>query len=190
MSKIVFLDFDGPMIPMRAAYLPGQTAISTIFDPCAVSLLNELIVKSTAKVVISSSWGRDGYDVCAELLEKNGISRTVLHEDWVTPRKFSSQRIHEIKWWLDDHPEVTHYVAIDDEDLPIAWVPNAVLCDSYEGFSFRNYLECKIFLGIMPEQEALSKHIAHLKRREINRTVRRGEHEQWKVAEMANDLFQ
>lgn len=195
MSKVIFLDFDGPMIPLRAYWLPNQTKpLVSVFDPVAVSLVNKLIEDSGAKIVISSTWRFQGNEKITAVLSKNGIDPTHLHKDWETPRKFTSQRIHEIKWWLDDHPEVTHYVAIDDETLNIEFVPNAVLADAYEGLSFRNYLEARQFLDAYGENDQAQKKehqsvIAYLKKSEIWRLKRKGEKDEWKTHDFAVDLF-
>lgn len=190
MTKIIFLDFDGPMIPLRAYFLPKQTKpIVSMFDPCAVSLLNKLIDESGAQIVISSTWGMQGRVEIKKVLRKNGIDPKHLHKDWITPRKFSSSRHHEVKWWLDDHPEVTHSVAIDDESLHYDLVPNAVKCDAYEGFSWRNYLEARVFLDAFTDDKLDARDktlstIEWLKYSEINRLKRNGEPGEWVLREM------
>jgi hypothetical protein len=196
MSKVIFLDFDGPMIPVRAYWLPNQTKpIVSTFDPVAVSLVNKLIEDSGAKLVISSSWRMQGFEEVMATLEKNGIDPKHVHEDWDTPAKFSSQRIHEIKWWLGDHPEVTHYVAIDDENLHVEFVPNAVLADAYEGFSMRNYLEARLMLDAYSadQQDRKAEHeelIGYLKKKEVWRLKRSGEIDEWKTREMVTVLLE
>lgn len=194
MTKIIFLDIDGPMIPMRAFCLPDQTQPFSVFDPCAVAMLNKLLAISDAKIVISSTWGVLGRDQCVEVLQKNGINPKKLHKSWITPRKFSSSRCHEIKWWLDDHPNVVDYVAIDDEDLHVDFVPKAVKCDAYEGFSWRNYLECCVHLDAYerPDIESQSKYveyIEYMKRQEIWRTKRHNEPGQYLTWEAADLVF-
>jgi hypothetical protein len=191
-SKIIFLDIDGPMIPVRAYFLakPDSGTLST-FDPLASVMLNKLLEISGAKLVISSIKASSGYDEMVKLLEDNGISPSHMHEDWVTPRRMSSYRIHEICWWLEKHPEVTHYVAIDDENLDMSWVPCAVLCDAYEGFSLRNYLECCVHLDSYEDRnpDEVKDMISLLKRRELWRTQRNGEAGQQKVWDLSKDLF-
>lgn len=184
MSKIVFIDVDGPMIPVRAYFLPNQTKIVSVFDPCATAMLLRLLDDTGAKLVISSTWGGKGKERCEELLSNNGINPSHLHDDWVTPRKMSSTRFHEISWWLMKHPEVTHYVAIDDEDLPVDWVSNAVLCDAAEGFSLRNFKECKLMLGVDEQYD-----LDYLKRREIWRLARSGDPLKHKLSVLADELF-
>lgn len=191
MSKVVFLDIDGPMIPVKAYMLPGQTTSATIFDPCATSLLLRILEASGAKIVISSTHGKRGKEHIGRVFAQNGIDLSHLHNDWVTPRKMSSARIHEIQWWLDAHPEVTHYVAIDDEQLDINWIPNSVQCDAYEGFSFRNYLECLLFLDTVTgkQQAEYINTVQYLKRREIWRTKRCEEEGHWYLHKVAAEIF-
>jgi len=159
MTKIIFLDVDGPMIPVRAYWLPNQTELVSAFDPVAVSLLNKLIAQSGAKIVMSASCRSKGLDFVRELLSKNSIDPVHLHDDWQTPRKLTSQRIHEIRWWLDNHPEITHYVAIDDEYLIPEWVPSSVKCCTYEGLSFLNYLQAEVFLDCHKDEEHKKDHL-------------------------------
>lgn len=184
MSKVIFLDVDGPMIPVRAYFLPNQTKPASVFDSCATAMLQRLIDDFGAKLVISSTWGRFGKERCEELLSKNGIDPSHLHEDWITPRKMSSARFHEIGWWLKEHPEVTHYVAIDDEELPIDWIASAVKCDAAEGFSLRNFKECKLLLGLDETHD-----IDNMKRREIWRLARSGDPMQHRLWQIADELF-
>lgn len=195
MSKVIFLDFDGPMLPIRAYWLPTQTKpVVSIFDPVAVSLVNKLIEDSGAKLVISSTWRFQGYDKVAETLQKNNIDPVHLHTDWQTPSKMSSQRIHEIKWWLEEHPEVTHYVAIDDIDLDVEFVPNAVKADAYEGLSLENYLEARQFLDVYNEEHQDQKRehqnlILFLKKSAVWRTMRKGEQGEHLAIEAADKMF-
>lgn len=184
MSRIIFLDIDGPLISVRAYFLPNQTKPASMFDPCAAAMLLRLLDDSGAKIVISSIWGQHGRERCEELLSKNGINPSYLHDDWITPRKMSSTRFHEIGWWIMNHPEVTHYVAIDDEDLPVDWIANAVLCDSAEGFSLRNFKECKLLLGVEEQND-----INYMKRREIWRLARCGDPLKHTLSQIADELF-
>jgi len=190
--KIIFLDIDGPMIPVRAYYMLNQTKpLVTVFDPCAVSLLLRLLEDANAKLVISSTWGVKGRDAVVQVLAANGIDETFLHEDWITPRKLSSYRCHEIRWWLDNHPEVSHYVAIEDEYLPPEFVRNAVKCDTYEGFSWRNYLECRMYLeiGMSEAGHTIAGLINWHKCSEIMRTAGRDPGDHSKMGTLAEQLY-
>lgn len=142
-NKVIFLDIDGPMIPTRAYFLPHQTKIVSVFDPVAVSLLLRVLNQSEAKLVISSTWGLKGREIVVDLLSQNGIMEEYLHPDWVTPRKFSSDRPTEILWWLDKHPEVTHHVILDDAQINL---PNMVRVSLEDGLMFRHYQKMLLLL--------------------------------------------
>lgn len=174
------MDIDGPMIPLRAYGLSTNKCPVDTFDPCATNLVLQLLAKSSqdqqTKIVCSSTWGLQGHAVFEDLLERNGINHLLLHKDWCTPRKMSSSRSQEILWWLGKHPEITHYVAVDDEHLSEELVPNAVLCDGYEGFSWRNFMEAKVFLEAFDQYEDRDKLITTInyhKQREIWRATDR-----------------
>src|SRR5258706_10618505 len=118
-DKIIFLDFDGVMIPERAYWLDGQTRPVTKFDPVAVSLINRLCKKTSAKIVIVSSWRRTVLnevpsDLKQHLIEQ-GIQEKFIHEDHSCPYKFTSSKYSDVSFWLDDHPEVEEHIIIDDD---------------------------------------------------------------------------
>lgn len=180
MNKIIFLDIDGPLIPVRAYFLQGQTPVVTLFDPCATSMLNKLLDADTdISIVMSSTHARSGKQHIINLFELNGIDPNRLYphpRDWMTPRKYSSYRSTEIKWWLDSHPEVKDWVAIDDENLNTELVPNFARCDAYEGFLWRNYLECKYYLKVFDDNEdeqSLTSLVTYFKRRETDRAYQK-----------------
>lgn len=157
-NRIIFLDWDGPMIPVRAILLPTQTQPYSIFDPIAVSMINVLLELSGAKIVISSTWAMKGLVACRHTMERNGLNPIHLHTDWRTPRKLSSYRINEIHWWLEEHPETTHYVAFDDEYIDKEKLPGYVRCSAYDGISYQNFLEAKVLLDIATESDAHTLH--------------------------------
>lgn len=146
-KAVIFVDVDGPMIPVRAMYLPTQTSISSAFDPCAASMLLKLVDQTNASIVISSVRRKDGYERCVELFESNGIPSSLFHEDWRTSPESGRTRSAEIADWLQRHPEVEQWVALDDEVLDRTLVPNAIQCDTYEGFSWVNFCDSSVILS-------------------------------------------
>ena len=144
MTRTIFLDIDGPMIPIRAYFLPNQSKIVTQFDPCATGMLLHLIKLTDAKLVISSVHRLQGKQHIEELFEQNGIPIEHLHYDWHTTMDQGNTRTEEIQFWLNDHPDIHYYIAIDDEKLHDTLV--SAKCSGYEGFSMANLLECKIAL--------------------------------------------
>lgn len=144
-QKIIFLDFDGPMINHRSALQFKDAEYA--FDPFAVAAINSLCSLYDARIVLSTTHAMLGKARMSEVLESNGINPALLADDWVTPRKMSSSRSQEITFWLDNHSDVTTYVAIDDIKLSAELIPFAVHCSAYEGLSYRNYLEAKHILS-------------------------------------------
>jgi hypothetical protein len=99
------------------------------FDPKAIKVLNQIIEESGAEIVVSSDWKRWA-DVgeMGEYYESQGIIKkpiaftpdlqecTNYPEDfpWSNVWDLEQTRSIEIQQYLLDHPEVTHWVAIDD----------------------------------------------------------------------------
>jgi len=202
-TDVIFVDVDGPMIPQRAAYLPFQSKRYDAFDPCASSLLLRLIEDAqeadrVIKIVVSSTWRKLGRAACDQLFEQNGIDPSHFHDDWATPTKMSATRTDEILLWLRDHPEVTTWVALDDEHLSWEHLPNAIQCDLYDGFTWRNYIECRLLLNLddpsaplnQPyNREKLASQVDFFKRREITRTKRRSEPGYYQLSQFAEQVF-
>lgn len=156
--KVLFLDIDGVMIPKRAHLLKNdQTSnikyeyplnIAEKFDPIAVAMIKDVILKTYAKIVISSSWApifkKDGI---SELFKDNKMNPDWLHEDYSTPRSAKSIRVKEIGDWLSNHPEVEKYCAIDDDstfhpEIAKAYAnPNNLIMVSFEdGILYEDYI--------------------------------------------------
>lgn len=114
--KILFLDIDGVVLSERANLLPNQTKpILSVFDPCAVSLLNDICHRKKFKIVIHSSWLKHhdkGFTL--EHCIGQGIKRGHFHD---TEPECSPQwgwRYDRVDDWLSRHPEVTKYIILDD----------------------------------------------------------------------------
>lgn len=101
------------------------------FDIKAIKVFNEILTETGADYVISSDWR---YHATLEELQsyyllkgvvKAPIDITPQTKDinpawWDKHRNFvmlEQERCLEIKWWLEQHPEVTHWVAVDDLNL-------------------------------------------------------------------------
>jgi hypothetical protein len=175
------------MIPSKAYKLINQTRLVSVFDPCAAAMLRDLLKLSDAHIVISSTWASHGFDDCLNLLEYNHIDSDLIHPDWRTPRKLTSTRTQEIYSWLQEHPEITHYVALDDEQLDSQMLPGFVQCDMDEGMSYRNYLEAKVLLDVATAEDV--NKIYWLKRKEIWRLERKGDEKAYKTYQIADEMY-
>jgi len=104
--RVIFLDIDGVLAPIRRWDRYGD------LDPACIQVLNEIVARGGADVVVSSTW-RYGKTV-AELqaiLESQRFTGCVLDK---TPTGApGAGRGEEIAAWLADHA-VAGYVIIDD----------------------------------------------------------------------------
>lgn len=101
------------------------------FDKKAVGVLNDILDQTNADIVVSSDWRL--YATLEELGEyyiqegiiKKPIGVTKSLGDFDTPRDFpwsrewglEQTRCFEIHQYLKEHPEVIHWVAVDDLDM-------------------------------------------------------------------------
>lgn len=100
------------------------------FDKKAVRILNQILEETEAEIVISSDWkGWANLEEMGEYYISQGIIKKPIaytpdqvkctwhNEDpWTwSPRWYNEMsRTIEIKQFLHDHPEITHWVAVDD----------------------------------------------------------------------------
>ena len=100
------------------------------FDVKAVKLLNSIVDIIGCELVISSDWKLQGtLEQMKEMFVTRGIKPPIdytpnlkdfdegNHHLLKATLDFEEIRVLEIKKYLEDHPEVTHWVAVDDMDL-------------------------------------------------------------------------
>jgi hypothetical protein len=106
------------------------------FDRKAIKILNEILEKTGAEIVVSSDWRLHatleelGEYYISQGIIKKPIGLTNLFKD-VFPREWSQLRFRadlelersmEIQNWLDNHSEVTHWVAVDDLNMSVEFL--------------------------------------------------------------------
>jgi hypothetical protein len=121
--KIVFLDFDGVLVPKHLAN--SQHA-----DPQCVEVLNEIIRRTDAKIVISSDWMLD-YPFNALLYALNDWGVDTQNVIDSTPFLIGNRiRGLEIQAWLDERDErfndVGQFVILDDYDDMLDLKPHLI----------------------------------------------------------------
>ena len=103
------------------------------FDKKAIQVLNSILEETGAEIVVSSDWKRwANVDELGDYYTSQGIIKrpidaTMLFKDMLNNELITLgdefpgrnwmlefERAHEIKYWLSQHPEVTHWVAVDD----------------------------------------------------------------------------
>lgn len=150
--KVLFLDHDGVICCTKqfgTRLSKKSKEKGEIFDqfcPKAIDVLNEILFKTDAEIVVTSSW-RTHCDL--EYMKKIYSDRGIIKEPigftrdlenvWDPKDDFneykdfyvlsSSIRIKEIKTWLAEHPEVDQWVVVDDLNMKKLG-KNFVLCPS------------------------------------------------------------
>ena len=98
------------------------------FNPAAVNVLNQLLHISGAEIVVSSDWKlRATLDQMSEFYHAQGVIKPPIDSTAWLPNysNYQEQRAHEIADWLEQHPAVTHWAAVDDLYLG-SWLTNFV----------------------------------------------------------------
>lgn len=123
------------------------------FDVKAIKILNKVLEKTGAEIVVSSDWKRwatleeigDYYQSQGIIKRPIGMTNfftqlnfhSLKEISWSKEWKLEQERHFEILNWLSNHPEVQKWVAVDDLDMSINgnWgLKNFVLTPrSYEG---------------------------------------------------------
>jgi hypothetical protein len=131
--KVIFLDHDGVTClstewGSRFKNKEGLDSTVDRFNDKAIKVLNKIIEETDCEIVISSDWRFHAtLEQMQELYKIRGIKKLPI--DYTpsltfTTSSFSNSypepnetRSYEIKDWLKQHPEVTHWVAVDDLDM-------------------------------------------------------------------------
>lgn len=120
MVKYIFLDFDGVLNTeqYQAEQCIAGNATSDeygpVFDPKAVARLGEIIEKTHARIVVTSSWRYiHGEEALREMWKKRGLPGTIFRT--LTATSAENHRGKEIKSFLA-HKTNTPYIILDDLD--------------------------------------------------------------------------
>jgi len=163
-QKVLFLDIDGVLVNAHTLGLPllPRERVNQRhhqFDQECVEILNFVLRKTGAVIVLSSSWriGSEEYfgDLRAYIAEQ-GVKGTVISR---TPDAFQvpnedgefdghwSRRGNEIQKWLDDHPAVDKFAIIDDDSDMEHLMPYLVKTNFEEGLQKRHVDPLLVLLG-------------------------------------------
>jgi hypothetical protein len=104
--KVIFLDIDGVL---NCDMTPNPRKFPYIVDEGLLARFRELVERTGAFVVLSSTWRVDPVGLLAAKFYK------VPFHDFC-PDMPDAPRCEELIFWLRNHPEVTRYVVLDDDD--------------------------------------------------------------------------
>ena len=110
--RVIFLDIDGVLNSRPFVEGRDTSDWNELIDPRAVARLNTLVHRSSAKIVISSSWRcHMSIERVVDILRAHGMEGDVLG---ATPRR-APNRGTEIQAWLDHAEELpAAFVILDD----------------------------------------------------------------------------
>jgi hypothetical protein len=140
--KVLFLDIDG-VIALDTQFCMNRKKfhfknpkaralrIPYPFDKSAVDVLNNILQDTKATIVLSSDWRLYwNLEDTRKIFEFNGVIKSPefyteklkdfdLHTSEMFTHKGWSERIRclEICKFLEDHPEITHWVVVDDLNM-------------------------------------------------------------------------
>lgn len=130
-------EWGGAKLSMSPREYPIQYRFDN-FDKKAVEVLNSIIEETDCEIIVSSDWRLHGtLEELGEYYQSQGIVKkpigvTDLFKD-IYPREWSQlrfradlelERYMEINHWLENHPEVTHWVAVDDLNMSVDYLSN------------------------------------------------------------------
>lgn len=149
MTKVIFLDFDGVLLSDGMALVQSEAGLThenylerVEFDSDCVTNLNSLLGSSGAQLVLSTSWAQgNSFSSLSNCLLRNGIDSSLVWESndpsegsYMTPRDQGNHRGFEIASWIEQHPEIVGWCAIDDRRDISVLGSHAVITDPSRGF--------------------------------------------------------
>lgn len=148
--RILFLDFDGPMLNYRCMFNPRVPML----DTNAVDVVN--LVLDEGFVLVISATARSHFSTRGEVeahLEDWGVrAKGRLHPDFRTPLDRAVRHV-EIDGWFARNPTVdpSQALVLDDEKRPehdwggpserCTWIP----CDLYNGILWSSLRQTKLY---------------------------------------------
>jgi hypothetical protein len=115
---------------------PGQNSLALAptevrfdnFDKKAIKILNQILVETGAEIVVSSDWRLHAtLEELGEYYLSKGILKAPIaftkryigcdkpdEFEWRRSTMLEQQRCIEVRQYLTDHPEITHWACVDD----------------------------------------------------------------------------
>lgn len=115
-------------------YLPVDVRFDN-FDEGCIKILNEIIEETNCEIVVSSDWRLHVtleemgtyYTDKGIIKEPIGFTHSMSYDEYESSRvdntfknwnyEYEETRANEIRQYLSEHPEITHWVAIDDINM-------------------------------------------------------------------------
>ena len=152
---IIFLDFDGVLNSKKYIALKNEPGVC--FDPECLNLLKEIVLKTNAKIVLTSSW-REHWDKDEKLCDETGVFinqafKSLGFKIFDKTPSLNLRREQEIKEWLNQNQYVDNFVVLDDMLLGADFLKGHFVKTSYyiSGLNKENVKEA---ITILNEKQA------------------------------------
>ena len=142
MRKIIFLDVDGVLNSEEFSHWLWDNHEKKyrgyeLLDQRAILCLQDIVFVTGAEIVLSSSWRLS--NKCSEQLRQQLLPYGLQFIDKTVSLPYKD-RGEEIKEWLSRHPDVSHYVILDDDS---------------DMFDIKDHLiQTTFYKGLLPEHAA------------------------------------
>ena len=112
--NIVFLDVDGVLnsieyLTQMYKKLKRTLKQEEMLDPICINNLKEIVDKTNARIVITSSWKICDLDILIKVFSKYNL------QVYDATINYGDKRGKEIREWLDNNKDVNNYIIIDDD---------------------------------------------------------------------------
>ena len=119
------------------------------FDKKAVKVLNSILEETGAEIVVSSDWKKHAnLEELGDYYESQGIIKRPIALtpsfigcykpegfEWIRSLQYEQERSLEIAQYVKDHPQITHWVAVDDLNIAIEAMDYSVMYTRVWGLS-------------------------------------------------------
>ena len=160
--KVIFLDIDGVLATPSSYGKPDQHIPHYLGDKWArrgfhgidmdcIRRLNKITDETGARIVVSSTWRHGTEEDFSDLisyLHQCGVRGSIIGRTGSRRQYMSAyrgpyyQRGDECQDWVDEHPEVTNFVCIDDDSdfdnvkdnfvqVPLGWYNDEGMLDEH-----------------------------------------------------------
>lgn len=167
LMRVVFLDIDGVLNSARFYRESFDRSADLGFrenhmDASKVALLNDLLERSGAVCVLSSTWRLGppiGLQITLDSLRARGFTGEIVDCTPDCARQVPTggiyvghERGHEIQEWLDAHPDVLSFVILDDSDDMAHLLPRLVRTSWAEGLEQEHVERAIALLAALPHE--------------------------------------
>lgn len=142
-KKIIFLDFDGvvntPIWDENGAIDYNHPSDGKVNNYQAIMWLNELLFRTKASIVVSSTWRYCQENTTYQDCLYNAGLKKKYEIVGATPILHDKRRLDEIKEYLENHKDIDNYVILDDEYVDDK--DHFVKCDEHYGFGYNEFVK-------------------------------------------------